>query len=51
MCPDSECWVSEYQQRLILCPVLQAATSAESHSNEHTSGDNPVEEGRRLAVL
>jgi hypothetical protein len=47
-CSNSECWVSEYLNAAL--NIADRYLSGESHSREHTSGDNSAEEGGRLTV-
>jgi transposase len=50
-CSNSECWVSEYQADVnAALNIAERYLSGESHSREHTSGDDSAEEGGRLTV-
>jgi transposase, IS605 OrfB family, central region len=50
-CSNSECWVSEYQADVNAAfNIADRYLSGESHSREHTSGDDLAEEGGRLTV-
>ena len=50
-CTNSECWVSEYQADVnAALNIADRYLSGESHSREHTGGDDSAEEGGRLTV-
>jgi putative transposase len=50
-CSTPECWVSEYQADVsATLNIADRYLSGESHSREHTNGNDSAEEGGRLTV-
>ena len=50
-CPNSECWVSEYQADMnAALDIADRYPSGESHPREHTDSDDSAEDGGRLTA-
>lgn len=50
-CSNVECWVSEYQADISAAlSITDRYLSRESHSGEHTDGNDSAEDGGRLTV-